>query len=121
MNKRVTKSQPSLFTPAETFVKKVADNNARWRRKAVITGFWLIAGFFVWSFWSGDYGVPHIVKMELRKKGLEEANRRQYVMLADVTREANLLRTDSAYIEYIARTTYHMARPNETVYRYRGQ
>jgi cell division protein FtsB len=121
MPRRVTKARPSLFTPAGSFVKRLARENPTARRKAVIVGFWLIAGFFAWSLVIGDYGVPRIIRLELEKRGMEEANRRQLTQLIDATQQRQLLQSDSTYIEYIARTKYHMARPNETIYRYRSQ
>jgi cell division protein FtsB len=43
------------------------------------------------------------------------------VQLLDDTRERNMLHSDSLYIEYIARTQFHMARANETIFRYRDR
>ena len=119
MPRRVTKARPSLFTPAGSFVKRLAKENPHARRRLIAIGFWLIAIFFGWSFVSGDYGVPRIVRLELEKRGLQEANRRQMTLLIDATHEREMLRTDSLYISYIARTKYHMALPNETLYRLR--
>ncbi len=119
MPRRVTKSKPSIFTPAGSFLKRLARENPHARRRLITIGFWLIGLFFAWSFVSGDYGVPRIVRLELEKKGLEEANRRQLTLLIDATHEREMLRSDSLYISYIARTKYHMALPNETLYRLR--
>lgn len=121
MPRRVTKARPSLFTPAGSFVKRLAKENPHARRKLVIIGFWVIAIFFGWSFVSGDYGVPRIVRLELEKRGMEEANRRQLAQLVDATHQRDQLRFDSTYIAYVARTKYHMALPNETIYRYRSR
>lgn len=121
MPRRVTKKKPSLFAPAGNFVKRVTDDSARVRRRLVTIGFWLIAIFFAYSFVSGDYGIPRIVRLELERKGLQEANLRQMAQLIDATRTRDLLKSDSTYIEYIARTKYHMVRKNETIYRYRGR
>src|SRR5512140_249843 len=121
MPRRVTKARPSLFTPAGSMVKRLAKESSAARRKMVVLGFWLTALFFGWSFVSGDYGVPRIVRLELEKKGLEEANRRQMTQLIDSGQERRMLQSDSVYIDYIARTKYHMARPTETIYRYRSR
>ncbi|MFZ1684546.1 MAG: septum formation initiator family protein [Candidatus Zixiibacteriota bacterium] len=121
MPRRVTKRKASIFTPAGTFIRRVSDDSARVRRRIFFIGFAIIGVFFAYSFVSGDYGVPRIVRLELERKGLETANRRQLAMLIDASRERDQLKTDSTYIEYIARTKYHMAHPNETIYRYRGR
>jgi cell division protein FtsB len=121
MPRRVTKKKASLFAPAGNFVRRVTDDSARVRRRFMTVGFWLIAVFFAYSFVSGDYGIPRIVRLELERKGLDEANRRQLAQLIDATRERELLKSDSTYIEFIARTKYHMANKNETIYRYRGR
>ena len=57
----------------------------------------------------------------MERKALIEANRRHTVDLVDASRMKNMLQSDRSYIEYIARTRYHMAYPNETIYRYQGQ
>ena len=121
MPRRVTKKRPSILAPAGNFVKRVTDDSARIRRRLVTIGFWIIALFFAYSFVSGDYGIPRIIRLELEKRQLQEANRQQLAQLIDATRERDMLKSDHTYIEYIARTKYHMARPNETIYRYRGR
>jgi cell division protein FtsB len=119
MPRRVTKKRPSLLAPAGDFIKRLSDDSPRLRRRLLLVGFWSVALFFGYSLASGDYGVPHITKLELESRGLQDANRRLLVQLLDATRERNMLRSDSAYIEFIARTQFHMARANETIFRYR--
>ena len=121
MPRRVTKKKPSILAPAGTFIKRVSDDSARVRRRLFTIGYILISLFFAYSFVSGDYGIPRIVRLELEKRGLDTANRKQLAMLIDATRERDMLKSDPVYIEYIARTKYHMAHPNETIYRYRGR
>ena len=121
MPRRVTKKGPSLLAPAGSFIKRLTDDNARLRRRLLMIGCWSVTIFFGFSLASGDYGIPHITKLELERRGLQEANQRLLVQLLDATRERDLLRSDSAYIEYIARTEFHMARANETIFRYRNR
>jgi cell division protein FtsB len=70
---------------------------------------------------SGTYGIPRIVRLEMEKESLIKANRALTIELIDAERIKKMLQSDPGYIEYIARTRYHMARPNETIYRYRRQ
>jgi len=121
MPRRVKKS-PSIFAPlTENFVKRLSGTDQRLRRKIVKYGFWIIGMLFLYSLMSGTYGVPRIVRLELERRALIEANRRELAGLVDASRTRDMLRSDRNYIEYIARTRYHMAYPDETIYRYRGQ
>ncbi len=118
---RRVKRTPSLFAPAGDFLRKLSNEKARFRRRVVILGFVGVIGFFVYSVMNQTYGIPRITRLELERRALEQANRRQIIELVDAARERDLLKTDDAYIEYVARTRYHMAYPNETVYRYHGR
>ena len=121
MPRRVKKG-PSLFAPlTENFVKRLSSTDRRLRRKIVKYGFWIIGILFFYSLMSGTYGVPRIIRLELERRALIEANRRELAGLVDASRTRDMLRSDRNYIEYIARTRYHMAYPDETIYRYRGQ
>ncbi len=118
---RRVKKQPSLFAPAGNLIKRLSDTDVRLRRKIVKAGLWTIALLFIYSFMSGTYGIPRIIRLELEKKSLVAANRQLVVELIDAERTRRMLENDPVYIEYIARTRYHMAYPAETIYRYRGQ
>lgn len=89
------------------------------RRRLVSIGFLFTAVFLIYSVISGTYGLPRILKLELQRDALVAANRAQLAELVDTARRRDLLRSDPNYIEYLARTRFHMAYPNETVYRYR--
>lgn len=102
-------------------MKRLSGTSQRARRKVVRYGFWSIGILFVYSLMSGTYGIPRIVRLELERKALIEANQRELVDLVDASRTRRMLASDKVYIEYIARTRYHMAYPDETIYRYRGQ
>jgi cell division protein FtsB len=118
---RRVKSKPSLFAPAGDFIRRLSNEKARFRRKVVIFGLLGVIAFFIYSVMNQTYGIPRITRLELERKALEQANRRQIAELIDAAIERKLLQTDNAYIEYIARTRYHMAYPNETIYRYHGR
>jgi cell division protein FtsB len=89
------------------------------RRRLVSIGFLCTALFLIYSLVSGTYGLPRILKLELQRDALVAANRAQLAELVDTARRRDLLLSDPNYIEYLARTRFHMAFPNETVYRYR--
>lgn len=120
MVRRVKKRQ-SILAPAGEFIRKLSDADKRTRRKVVKIALWSVAVLFVWSTMGGTYSIPRIVRLELERQQLLEANRRQMVKLIDAERTRELLQGDPRYIEYMARTHYHMVRPNETLYRYRGR
>ncbi len=118
---RRVKKKPSLFAPASDFIKRLSNEKARFRRRLVIAGFIGVIAFFVYSVMNETYGIPRITRLELERKALQQANRKQTAELIDAALERDLLRADRDYIEYIARTRFHMAYPNETVYRYHGR
>lgn len=121
MPRRVTKSK-SIFTPiADNFLKKISTADIRVRRKFIKYGFWVIGLFFIYSLFSPTYGIKRIVTLELEKKTLIDMNRQEFVKLIDGQQMQNLLLFNHEYIEYIARTRYHMVYPGETIYRYQGQ
>lgn len=76
---------------------------------------------FLYSLMSGTYGIPRIIRLELQRKTLIKSNQQELVNLIDASRIKKMLMYDKGYIEYIARTRYHMVYPGETIYRYRGQ
>ncbi len=118
---RRVRQKPSLLAPASDLIKRLSGENARLRRRLVFAGYCGVALFFAYSVASDTYGVPRILRLEMEKRVLSDANRRQTAQLIDNIRERNLLLNDRNYIELIARTKYHMAYPNETIYRYRGR
>ena len=115
------KKKPSLFAPAGDLIKKISNTDARLRRRFFKVGLWLAALFFLYSVMSGTYGIPRIIRLELERSELIATNQRQLVELIDAVRIRKMLERDPNFIEYIARTRYHMAYPNETIYRFQGQ
>jgi cell division protein FtsB len=121
MPRRIKQSR-SFFAPlAENFMHRLSGADKRLRRKVVRSGFWLLGLLFCYSLLAGDYSIPRIVRLELQRSSLVEANRKLTIDLIDTARIVKVLKTDPHYIEYVARTRYHMAYPNETIFRYRGQ
>ena len=74
---------------------------------------------FVYSLMSGTYGIPRIIRLELEKRSLIEANRTQTIALIDAERIQRMLCSDPLYLERIARLKYRMIYPGETLYHYR--
>lgn len=119
---RRVKQKKSIFSElSENFFKKISTEDKRLRRKIVKISFWAISLFFVYSMLHSTYGIKRIITLHLEKETLVEMNRDEYIKLIDGQRLKGLLQHDRDYIEYIARTEYHMVYPNEMIYRYRGQ
>ncbi|MDD5427194.1 MAG: septum formation initiator family protein [candidate division Zixibacteria bacterium] len=115
------KKKTSLFAPAGNLLKRLSNTDARVRRRLFKIGLALAALFFLYSFMSGTYGITRIIRLEMERSELIAANQRQLVELIDAVRVRKMLQSDPNYIEYIARTRYHMAYPNEVIFRFRGQ
>ncbi|MBU8933207.1 MAG: septum formation initiator family protein [candidate division Zixibacteria bacterium] len=119
---RRSRKTRSFFAPlTDGLWQRMSDHNSRVRRRVIRVGFWVIGGLFLYSLMSGTYGIPRIARLELERRSLVEANRYLTVELIENDRLRQLLRSSPSYIEGIARTRYYMVRPNETIYRYRGQ
>lgn len=106
---------------AENFVKRVSGSDARLRRKIIKIGFWVIGLSFLYSLFSGTYGVPRIIRLEMQKSSLIEANRQKTAALVDAVRIRKRLLVDERFIEAFARERYYMIYPGETIYRYQGR
>ncbi len=121
MPRRVRKTRSRLPSLTESFVKKLSTADARLRRKVVRYAFWGVGILFFYSLMVGTYSIPRIVRLELQKSALIETNQRLLVNLMDNDRIRKMLESDRIYLEHIARTRFHMARPDETIYLYRGR
>ena len=118
---RRIRSKPTILTPAGNFLRRLRESDDRLRKRAVKIGLAVIAVLFVWSCFDSEYGILRIGKLSMERRSLAAANQRELAQLIDATRVRDLLKSDRTYIEYIARTRYHMAAPNETIYRFRGR
>jgi cell division protein FtsB len=121
MPRRVKESRFALAPLAEDFVTRLSKENSQLRRKIVRYGLWIMGFLLVYSLTIGSYSLPRIVRLQLQKGQLVEANRRLTVQLINDAHIKALLESDPAYIEYVARTKYRMVYPGETIYRYRNQ
>lgn len=119
---RRVKQTKSIFTPLTgNFFRRVSTSDDRQRRKILMYGLILFCVFAVYSIMSSTYGMRRIVKLELEKETLIVTNRQEMAKLIDADNMVAMLKTDPAYIGYIARTRFHMVYPGETIYRYFGQ
>ena len=121
MARRIKHSRSLLAPLAENFMKRLSNTDARIRRKIVRYGFLGLGAVFFYSLSVGTYSLPRIVRLEWQRQSLMEANRHQLVELIDAVQIRDRLHFDPSYIEYVARTRYHMAYPDEVIYRYRGR
>lgn len=120
MPRRVKKNR-SFFGPiAENFVNKLSSADRKLRQKLLKIVMISLLVMFGFSLMNGTYGIPRIIKLELTKNSLEDSNRKLTAELLDAVRVRELLISDPDYIEYIARTRFYMARPNEIIYRFHG-
>lgn len=117
MPRRIRKKRSVLAPIADSFINKLSSTNTRTRKRVLRIGGWIIGLLFLYSLMSGNYGIPRIVRLELEHSRLMQANQRLAAELVDNERIRRKLKSDPAYIEYIARSQYFMVRPDETVYR----
>jgi cell division protein FtsB len=121
MPRRIKKSRSFLGPVADSFVKKVSGSDARFRRKIIRIGFWLIGLTSLYSLLSGTYGIPRIIRLEMQKSSLIESNLYKTAALVDAVQIRKKLVSDPRFIELIARERNYMIYPGETIYRYQGR
>lgn len=102
-------------------MRRLSDTDVRLRRKVVRYALWIGSIMIFYSLAFGDFSIPRIVRLNLQRDALQEANREKTMEIIDAELTREQLLNDPIFIEIIARTKYHMIRPNETIYRYRGQ
>jgi cell division protein FtsB len=118
---RRIKQKPSLLAPAGQLLRRLSDADVRTRRRITRYSLWVIGLFFLYTLMSGTYGIPRIARLKIEKETLIEDSRQRLAELVDEVRVREMLKNDPVYIEFVARTEYYLARPNEIIYRYRGR
>ncbi len=117
MERHYYKKRSPLKPLVENVGARLAQADSRFRRLAVKCSVALFGVFVVYSFLAGPYGLFRIMRLEDSKKELTAENRRLLVQIIDADMTRKRLTDDPHYIEYVARTRYLLARPNETVIR----
>ncbi len=121
MPRRVKKHKPFWVPIADYIKERFSETHIRTRRRVIKYALWGVSILFLYSLMAGTYSIPRILKLNLERRALMEANRQYTTELADAARIRQLLKSDPSYIEYIARTRYRMVRPDEIIFRYRGR
>lgn len=121
MPRKIKQSRSVLGPIAHSFMEKMTGADERFRRRVLFVAFTLVIGAFIYSLTNETYGVVRIMRLRAEQNSLEAANLALSAEVIDTERVRDLLTSDKAYIEKIARTKYLMAYPNEQVFRYRGQ
>ncbi len=121
MPRRVKQSRSLLAPLTDNLTRRLSNSDARLRRKLVRIGSYLIGFYFFCSLMIGTYSIPRIIRLEMEKNDLTEANQNILVELIDGDRVRRMLSEDRRYIETLARTRYHLVYPNETIYFLRGR
>jgi len=102
-------------------MRRLSDTDVRLRRKIVRWSLWIVGVMIFYSLAFGDFSIPRIVRLHLERDALIDARRQKTAEIVDAEATREALLNDPVFIEIIARTKYHMIRPGETLYRYRGQ
>ncbi len=75
--------------------------------------FFLIILYF---FFGGDYNIYNLWKYRQKEKDLRSEIQMNNKEKEQLTTEIEMLKSDSAYIEKIAREEFKMGKPNEKIY-----
>ncbi|OQX90019.1 MAG: hypothetical protein B6D65_00235 [candidate division Zixibacteria bacterium 4484_93] len=101
-NKRYLRVDPKRLD----FIKKR-------KRTLIIAG--IVAAVLVLLF-AGNYGVWGIIKTQMFVARLNRQIEKEEAKVDSLTREIRLLKTDSTYIEKVAREEFNMAGENEKLF-----
>jgi cell division protein FtsB len=72
--------------------------------------------YIAYSYFGGNYGLIQLWRLQQRQAVLDREVMRLQVQQDSLRREIQLLQTDTAYIEKLARERYKMGKPGEKVY-----
>jgi cell division protein FtsB len=95
-----------------------ASVRAAWTKRLLIAGAVLIAGFALWRFVVGEMGVVKYYRMSAHARDLRNEIERMKKDNARLSKEVAALKTDTAFLERMARDKIGLARPGEVVYYY---
>ena len=82
-------------------------------KKILAALFCLILLYF---FFGGDYNIYNLWKYRQKEKDLRSEIQTIYKEKEQLTTEIEMLKSDSSYIEKIAREEFKMGKPNEKIY-----
>jgi cell division protein FtsB len=94
-----------------------SSRKARWKIPLIAAGILLVSYFLVTRV-MGEMGVVKYLRMKAQRTALTEEIAKLSQDNARLRREVSSLKSDSAYIERIARDKLGLARPGEIVYYY---
>lgn len=84
-----------------------------WFRPFALTVF---GGLLLYFFVAGEMGLSRLVSLQRLRRQLGKQELELSAQVIDLDTRRRLLESDTTYIEKIARTEYHLSRPDETIY-----
>jgi cell division protein FtsB len=100
------------------YVKTERGSRSPFRRRLAIASGVLLGVYLLVSFIFGEMGVVKYYRMKLHSRAVNEEIAVLRQANAQLSREVHSLKTDTAYMERIARDKLGLARPGEIVYYY---
>lgn len=83
------------------------------RKRIVLGAFAIILLYFIFG---GDYNIYNLLQYHQKEKELNATIQNLEEESQALTVEIEMLKTDSTYIEKVAREKYHMARPGDVIF-----
>ncbi len=79
----------------------------------------IVAGaFLLYVFVMGSMGVPRMMSLLRNERSLMRRETRLAAEVMSLDTRRRMLESDTTYIEKVARTEYHLSRPNEIIYEF---
>ena len=104
-----TVNVPSFSRNAHSPQARLSPETRRWLRLGV-------AAVLAYLFVAGNMGAWRLVSLWRTESALERSEKRLLAEIISLDTRQQRLKTDTTYIETIARTEYNLARPDETIY-----
>jgi len=91
---------------------------AVWTKRLLISGIVLIVCIAIWRFFIGEMGLVKYYRMSAHARDLRSEIERMKKDNTRLSKEVTALKSDTAFLERMARDKIGLARPGEVVYYY---
>lgn len=97
-------------------ISRLVEHEHGFKRKSIRLGIGLAVLYLVYLFCAGDYGLMRIYRLTSQRDNLQAEYRSIVAEAVDYSYNLRRLKSDSHFVEWLARTRYGFSRPQETIY-----
>ncbi len=115
-NRKKHARRASYVTIREYTYSSLPKPSPKWSGKAKAAFAMAASGAFLYFLVSGDLGIIKLFSMHKLNAELQAEELAIVAQVVDLDTRKRLLKTDTLFIEQVARTEYKLSRPGEVVY-----